>query len=61
MISDLIVWASVAFAIVFVVAWAVSPALRAWIERPKYRFIDAVQGYDRAAEAGGAPADPTSP
>ena len=43
MISDLIVLASVALAAAFVVAWLVSPGLRAWIERPKHRFQDAVQ------------------
>lgn len=47
MITDLIVLASVAFAVAFFVAWLVSPRLRAWIERPKHRFHDAVQGYDR--------------
>ena len=48
MITDLIVWASVAFTLVFVVAWAASPALRAWIERPKHRFHELSQGYDRS-------------
>lgn len=57
MISDLVVWASVAFAVVFVAAWAASQALRAWIERPKHHFLEAVQGYDRPAPDAGAPAD----
>lgn len=61
MISDLVVWASVAFAVVFVAAWAASPALRARIERPKHRFLEAAQGYDCAAGAGGASADLKSP
>jgi len=52
MISDLVVLASVVFAIVFVGAWLASPALRAWIERPKHRFQEAVQRYDRAQSHG---------
>jgi len=47
MITDLVVLASVIFAVLFIVAWFASPALRTWIERPKHRFQDAVQGYDR--------------
>jgi hypothetical protein len=47
-ITDLIVLASVALTVAFVVAWLVSPALRAWIERPKHRFHEAVEGYDQA-------------
>jgi hypothetical protein len=43
---DLIVLIAVAFAIVFVAAWAVSPNLRAWIERPKYRFLADTESYD---------------
>lgn len=48
MIGDAIVLASMAFAMVFLAAWALRPGLRAWIERPKYDFQDAVQAYDRA-------------
>jgi hypothetical protein len=44
---DVIVLVAVAFAVVFVAAWSASPALRAWIERPKYRFQKDVQTYDR--------------
>ncbi len=43
---DLIVMIAVGFAIVFFVAWALSPDLRAWIERPKYRFLAETEGYD---------------
>ncbi len=50
MITDLIVWGSVVFTVAFVGAWAASPALRVWIERPKHRFLDDVRGYDRASE-----------
>lgn len=61
MISDLIVWASLAFALMFVAAWAASPVLREWIERPKHRFLEAVQGYDREARPGGAPPGSRTP
>lgn len=44
---DLIVIIAVVFALVFFVAWAVSPGLRAWIERPKYRFLADVESYDQ--------------
>lgn len=44
---DLIVFIAVGFAILFSVAWACSPKLRVWIERPKYRFLAEVQEYDR--------------
>lgn len=47
MITDLVVWASVVLAAAFVVAWAGSPRLRAWIERPNHAFLDAVRRYDR--------------
>jgi hypothetical protein len=47
MITDLIVSASVLLALAFTAAWAASPRLRAWIEQPKYRFLDALADYDR--------------
>lgn len=60
MISALIVWGTVIGSGVFVAAWALSPALRTWIERPKYGFLDAVQEYDRAArDDGGRKEHPT--
>lgn len=49
MITDIIVIASVVFTVAFVMAWMVSPALRAWIERPKHRFQDSVREYDRTS------------
>ena len=61
MISDLVVWASVAFAVVFVAAWAASPALRAWIERPKHRFLESVRGYDRDVHPADGPREPRTP
>jgi hypothetical protein len=53
-IMDGIVLLAVGFALVFFAAWMVSPNLRVWIERPKYRFLADVQSYDeiqRRAEA----------
>jgi len=46
MIADVVVLASVVLTAAFVAGWLVSPALRAWIERPKHRFQNAVQQYD---------------
>jgi hypothetical protein len=52
MITNLIVGASVGLALLFVAAWAVSPRLRTWIERPKYDFQDALNDYDRGEQHG---------
>ena len=46
-LMDVIVLLAGLFAVVFVVAWIVSPKLRDWIERPKYRFLADVQSYDQ--------------
>ncbi len=46
-LMDGVVLAAGVFAVVFFAAWLVSPALRAWIEKPKYRFQANVQDYDR--------------
>ena len=48
MITNLIVGASMLLALAFFAAWAVSPRLRAWIERPKYRFQESLADYDRS-------------
>jgi hypothetical protein len=45
---DAIVFAAIVCAAVFVAAWLMRPDLRAWIERPKYRFQANVQSYDQA-------------
>ncbi len=44
---DVIVFAALAFTVILVIAWIVSPSLRTWIERPKYRFLSNVESYDR--------------
>ncbi len=61
MISALIVWSSVAFALGFVAAWAASPALRAWVERPAHRFLAAVQHYDLNGQPAPTPDEPGTP
>jgi hypothetical protein len=50
---DAIVITAIVCAAVFVVAWLVRPDLRAWIERPKYRFQANVRSYDKAQSAMG--------
>ena len=47
MIVDLIVFSSAAFAALFFVLWLVRPEVRAWLEKPKYRFQSNVQAYDK--------------
>lgn len=48
---DFIVLAVLIFVAVFLGAWLLSPALRRWIERPKYKFLADVENYDRARKA----------
>jgi hypothetical protein len=45
---DAIVLTAIVCAAVFIVAWLLRPDLRAWIERPKYRFQANVRSYDQA-------------
>lgn len=59
MITDLIVAFSVVFTAASVAAWWILPDLRAWIERPKFDFQRAVQGYDRAQRQDGIPGGTT--
>ncbi len=44
---DVIVLLALTFSAAFTFAWAVSPALRNWIERAKYRFQETVRQHDR--------------
>lgn len=53
MITGIIVFAAILFAALFFAAWLVRPDLRAWIERPKYRFQRNVQSYDHIRRGGG--------
>ena len=52
-LMDAIVLLAGIFALVFLVAWIISPRLRVWIERPKYRFLADVQSYDQRQEKAG--------
>ena len=52
MITGIIVFSAIAFAGAFFVAWLIRPDLRAWIERPKYRFQANVQSYDHVRCSG---------
>lgn len=47
MITDLIVYLSLGFAIVFGIAWWIRPDFREWIERPKHQFLENVRRYDK--------------
>ncbi len=49
--TDAIVFSSIVFVLGFFVAWLVRPELRAWIEKPKYRFQANVQSYDQEQKA----------
>jgi hypothetical protein len=55
MITDAIVYASVLLCLAFAGVWLLRPDLRSWIERPKHRFQDLVERYDREHAGGGAP------
>ncbi len=50
---DLIVLIAFLAAAVFTAAWFFRPGLRAWIERPKYRFQANVRTYDQAQSQKG--------
>ena len=52
MITGIIVFSAIGFAVVFFVAWLTRPDLRAWIERPKYKFQANVQSYDHVRRSG---------
>jgi hypothetical protein len=53
-ITGVIVVASIVFGVLFFLAWLVRPDVRAWIERPKYRFQENVRRYDEAGGGGAA-------
>ena len=47
MIGTIIVWGSIALAVVFSAAWLLRPAWRRAIEAPKHSFAARVREYDR--------------
>jgi len=57
---DLVVGIAALFAVLFFAAWLFSPRLRAWVERPKYRFQANVRSYDETQGTSPAP-EPRSP
>jgi hypothetical protein len=48
MMTNVIVWGTVAFAAVLVAAWWLRPDLRVWMEQPKHRFQDDLRRYDES-------------
>ena len=44
---DFLVFGAVVFAVIFTVAWTLSPKLRKWIEQPKYLFQDNLNKEDK--------------
>jgi hypothetical protein len=49
---NVIVGLALLFAVGFFAAWAVSPRLRAWIEKPNYRFQEDARAYDKDLSEG---------
>jgi len=52
MIENVVVFSSIAFAALFAVAWLARRDLRAWVEKPKYRFQQNVQDFDQVRKEG---------
>ncbi len=52
---DVIVGLALLFSLVFLAAWLFSPRLRAWVERPKYRFQADVRAYDQMQKGRKSP------
>jgi hypothetical protein len=52
---DAIVLITILCAVIFFAAWLLRPNLRAWIERPKYRFQANVRTYDQEQTRNGGP------
>ena len=52
---DFVVALALLFALVFLLAWLLSPRLRAWVERPKFGFQANVRAYDQGQKRRNAP------
>ncbi len=52
---DVIVGLALLFTLAFLAAWLISPRLRAWVERPKYRFQADVRAYDQVQKGRNIP------
>jgi hypothetical protein len=57
---DAIVFSTIILAAVFSAIWLISPNVRAWVERPKYRFQSNVQSYDKTQAVNSAKERTTS-
>lgn len=53
MITNVIVGASLVLTGAFILAWLLSPALRARIEQPKHQFQDSLRRYESARRGSG--------
>ena len=52
---DVVVGLALLFTLAFLAAWLLSPRLRAWVERPKYRFQADVRAYDQIQKGRNIP------
>ena len=52
---DVIVGLALLFTFAFLAVWLLSPRLRAWVERPKYRFQADVRAYDQIQKGRNIP------
>ena len=52
---DVIVGLALLFTLAFLAAWLISPRLRTWVERPKYRFQADVRAYDQMQKGRNSP------
>ena len=46
-LMDIVVFIALGFSAAFTLAWALSPRLREWIERPKYRFQEHLRNFEK--------------
>lgn len=57
MIAEIIVVVTLVFAAGLTLAWAFSPAVRVWLERPKHTLQDSLLRYDRQRVPGSRSGD----
>ncbi|MDH4074073.1 MAG: hypothetical protein OEV41_13305 [Gammaproteobacteria bacterium] len=58
MIVEIIILASIALTLAFIVAWLLRPELRRRIEGPKHAFQDQLRAYNRGIRDPGEHGDP---
>jgi hypothetical protein len=44
---DIIVWSAIGILAAFTGVWLLRPDLRAWIEQPKYRFLEQAKQFEK--------------